>query len=196
MRSRVLFGVLLLTTALTLVGCSGEQLIESADRLDDGAEKVRQVADRIEQGKADHADLLDAVYDYVPDSAKPQVDRVLNAAEDSPEAARDIADLMEDLADDFREQAELEASTWENTIVGGIGVAEALLGGGTIFSGLLAGFFRRKQKRAESVTEDVVTSIQSSETMRKAIDEGGGDDLRKSMSSETQRAVKKIKATT
>jgi hypothetical protein len=56
--------------------------------------------------------------------------------------------------------------------------------------------FRRRQKAAESVTEDIVTSIQSSPAIRSAIDGEGGSDLRKSMSVTTQKAVKKIKSST
>jgi outer membrane murein-binding lipoprotein Lpp len=196
MRSRILLGVLLISMILVLAGCSSARLRENADKLDRGANQVRQVAERVEQGTVDHADLIEALRVYVPESLADEAARVLEVAEDAPGAARDVAALMEDLADDWRTQADRDADAWENTLVGGIGVAEALLGGSTVLTGLLAGVFRRKQKSAESVTEDIVTSIQSSPAIRAAIDGDGGNDLRKSMSVKTQKAVKKIKQTT
>ena len=196
MRSRILLGVLLISMIFTLAGCSPAQLRDNADKLDRGANQVRQVAERVEQGTADHADLIDALREYVPASLADEAAQALAVAEDAPDAARDVAALMEDLADDWRTQADKEADAWENTLVGGIGVAEALFGGSTVITGLLAGYFRRKQKGAESVTEDIVTSIQSSPAIRAAIDGDGGNDLRKSMSVKTQKAVKKIKQTT
>lgn len=180
----------------TLAGCSSAQLRENADRLDRGANQVRQVAERVEQGKADHADLIWALREYVPASLADEAAKALEVAENVPDAARDVAALMEDLADDWRTQADREADAWENTLVGGIGVAEALLGGSTVLTGLLAGVFRRKQKSAEAVTEDIVTSIQASPAVRAAIDGEGGADLRRSMSVNTQKAVKKIKQST
>ena len=196
MRPRIAAGVLALSIIFTLAGCSSANLRDNADRLDRGASQVRQVADRIEAGQADHADLIAVLAEYVPPSLADEAARAIEIADGAPDAARDVAVLMEDLADDWRVQAERNASAWENALVGSVGVAEALLGGTTILSGLLAGMFRRRQKAAESVTEDIVTSIQSSPAIRAAIDGDGGNDLRKSMSVTTQKAVKKIKSTT
>lgn len=196
MRPRIVAGVLALSILFTLAGCSSSQLRDNADRLDRGANQVRAVADRIEEGKADHADLVAVLSEYVPASLADEVERAIEIADGAPQAARDVATLMEDLADDYRVQADREAGAWENALVGSVGVAEALLGGTTILSGLLAGMFRRRQKSAESVTEDIVTSIQASPAIRAAIDGDGGNDLRKSMSVTTQKAVKKIKSKT
>lgn len=196
MRVRVCAGVLFLSILFTLAGCSSADLRDNADKLDRGANQVREVADRIEQGQADHADLLDVLADYVPESLADEAARAIEIADGAPDAARDVAVLMEDLADDWRVQAERNAGAWENALVGSVGVLEAALGGTTILTGLLAGMFRRRQKNAESVTEDIVTSIQSSPTIRAAIDGEGGTDLRKSMSVTTQKAVKKIKDNT
>lgn len=196
MRPRIVAGVLALSIIFTLAGCSSSQLRDNADRLDRGANQVRAVADRIEQGQADHADLIEVLSHYAPEAIVDEVARVIEAAGNIPDAGRQAATILEDLADDYRTQADRNAGAWENALVGSVGVAEALLGGTTILSGLLAGMFRRRQKSAESVTEDIVTSIQASPAIRAAIDGDGGNDLRKSMSVTTQKAVKKIKSKT
>lgn len=171
MKSRTKLIVLSLSLAFVLAGCSASALRDSATRVEDGAERVREVATQVEQGKATHADLIDAIRSYVPASLQDEVDEAFEVADNAPDAAREIADIMDDLAVQWRLQAEKGESDASNAINGGLSILAAILGGGTTagIAGTILGLFRGRKQGAEFVTLGVQRAADTDPAFRDAI---------------------------
>lgn len=193
MRVKKIAAILTLTATLALAGCTASDLTDRADQLDTGAAKVRQVVADIEQGRADHADLIAVLDQYVPEQLRPGFRRALDIADDVPDTGRQIAVTLDGLARDFRAQAAEDRSRSENAVFGIISITDALIGTNGLLAGLAALSWKRRRD-SDRITEDIVTSIESSKPVMDAIDNhGGDDDLRKSMAGPTQKRVAEIK---
>jgi hypothetical protein len=116
--------------------------------------------------------------------------------------ADQIAAKLDETAARFEAQADKEASEGENALALGLGFGDLLIGTNGILATIGTLLWRKKRKAdqasrdTEAILEDLVTSIESVSTLRDAIKNGAGDELRKSMSPATQKAVKAIKIKT
>jgi len=178
-----------------LSGCSDDQLRDRADRLQSAANRIESVLDTYQTDQIEESVLAEAIVEALPESWREAGDNTIGVLGDAREAGQLIITKLNEASASLEAQANLEATETENAVFGVMSVADLLLGTNGLIAGI-AGLLWRKKSKAEQATEDIVTSIQSSPIMRKAIDEGGGDQVRASMPSATMRVVKKIKATT
>jgi hypothetical protein len=188
---------------LALAACtSSEDLRDRAGELDAASQRIVAILDANPPGSVEQSDLVASIVDALPEAWQEASADALTTVGDVRAGATDLAALLATKADEFEAQADAAASEAENAIFLGINAGEMLLGTNGLLA-ILGGIIFRKKRQADrasrdnaAILEDIVTSIESSKVIREAISNGGGDDLRKSMSAATQKAVKDIKAKT
>ena len=188
---------------LALAACtSSEDLRDRAGELDAASQRIVAILDANPPGSVEQSDLVASIVDALPEAWQEASADALTTVGDVRAGATDLAALLATKADEFEAQADAAASEAENAIFLGINAGEMLLGTNGLLA-ILGGIIFRKKRQADrasrdnaAILEDIVTSIESSKVIREAISKGGGDDLRKSMSAATQKAVKDIKAKT
>ncbi len=207
---RALLATVVVTLAcMVVVGCTSGQLIKQADLNDraaqvaeDSASDLQSILSRYPAGSIEDGQLLDIIRAVIPDSQQAKLDNLIATGRTVRESAEILAGELPKLAltlreqaDDLRADAAADQSNLDNT-VDAITSAAQSIGGVFGVVGLIAGAWYRKQRNeATDVTQDIVSSIQASPTVRAAIDSTGGAELRASMKTETQQVVKKIKDT-
>ena len=198
--NRFIVLALIVTLTIGLAGCtSSQELRDRADQLESAADRIEQVLIDNPPEEIEESELAQAIIDRLPEDWQAAGREAIDAVGDVREGASLITAKLDEAAGKLDAQADKEASEAENTLAGVLTLTDALIGTNDLLVGL-AGIFWNKKRKAdakarenEAIAEDIVTSIQSSAAMRKALDEGGGEDLRKSMRPSTQKAVKKIK---
>jgi hypothetical protein len=180
---------------LSLIGCSGDQLRDRADDLESAADRIELVLETYKSDQVEESVLAQAVIDALPEQWQAAGVEAINTVGDVREASGLIVDKLNEAALNLDTQADKEASNTENAVFGVMSVADLLLGTNGLIAGI-AGVLWKKKRSAQRVNEDIVTSIESSPTIKKAISDGGGNELRTSMLPETMRAIKKIKEAT
>ena len=198
--NRFIVLALIVTLTIGLAGCtSSQELRDRADQLESAADRIEQVLIDNPPEEIEESELAQAIIDRLPEDWQAAGREAIDAVGDVREGASLITAKLDEAAGKLDAQADKEASEAENTLAGVLTLTDALIGTNGLLVGL-AGIFWNKKRKAdakarenEAIAEDIVTSIQSSAAMRKALDEGGGEDLRKSMRPSTQKAVKKIK---
>ena len=183
-------------------GCSDDQLRDRSDRLESAADRIELVLSTYQPDQIEESVLAEAIIEALPESWREAGDNTIGVIGDTREAGQLLITKLNEASIALDAQADKEATETENAVFGVMSVAEALLGTNGLIAGIAGLFWRKKKKaeqdtqRAEQITEDIVTAIQSSPIVRKAIDEGGGDQVRASMPASAMRVVKKIKEAT
>jgi len=196
MRCKPLLTIVLLSIVFTLAGCASSQdLRDRADQLNTAADRIEQLLEQNPPDQIEESVLAQAILDKLPESWQGVGQDVIDSVGDVREAGTLIASKLDEASVKLDAQADLEESESKNTVIAGLTLAETLLGTNGIIAGL-AGIFWNQKRKASAATEDIVTSIEASSLVKRAISDGGGDELRKSMSPDTQKVVKKIKAST
>jgi len=199
---RTLLAVTLLAT-LALTACtSSEDIRERGRELDAASQRITAILEANPPETIEQSELVAAIVKVLPPAWQAPSAEALGTVTDVRAGASDLAALLAEKAEGFEAQADAAASEAENAIFLGINAGEILLGTNGLLA-ILGGIIFRKKRQADrasrdnaAILEDIVTSIESSKVIREAISKGGGDDLRKSMSAATQKAVKDIKAKT
>jgi len=201
--NRIVHTAVLLIATVFLTACtSSEDMRERSRELDVASQRITSILEANPPETIEQSELVAAIVDVLPPAWRDTSAAALGTVSDVRAGASDLAALLAEKSDEFEAQADAAASDAENAIFMGINFADLLIG----TNGLLAiagGILFKKRRQSEqrkrdtdAILEDIVTSIESSKIVREAISKGGGDDLRKSMSAATQKAVKEIKAKT
>lgn len=206
---------------LTAGGCSPGQFFDRADDLDRGAKiteeaasSIQQTLDRFPEGTVEEGELANAIASMLPDEWQDRFTMLVTGLGDTRAAAVDLSDqlnafaaLQKSKAIGLREQGNKQASTFENTVFGGLTILELLLGSTTGVGLVVGGVLNRLRSKASTARmaaeselgfqsgalRDLVTSIKASPKMQQAIEDGGGTELRQSMSPLTMGYIRKIK---
>lgn len=189
-----LLGLILLLAVLLSTGCASSQdLRDRADDLEAAADRIELVLEQNPPGKIEESELAQAIIERLPESWQDAGREAIDTVGDVREGAELIATKLDEAAVKLDAQADLDATQAENTFFAGLTLAETLIGTNGLIAGL-AGIFWKRKRDAEAATADIVTSIDSVKTLREAIQNGAGDELKKSMDIKTRRVVAKIKS--
>lgn len=188
---------------IMLTACtSPEELRDRSRELDVASQRITAILETNPPETIEQSELVAAIVEVLPEAWRDTSAAALGTVTDVRKGASDLAALLAEKSDAFEEQADKEASEGENAVFLGINAADLLLGTNGLLA-IIGGIIFKKKRQSdrakrdsEAIIEDIVTSIESSKVIREAIQKGGGDDLRKSMSAATQKAVKDIKAKT
>lgn len=202
MKPRYITIALALLCIPMLAGCSDNQLRDRADSLQSAATRIERVLDTYQPDQIEESVLAQAIVDALPEQWQSVGINTIETVGDVRQAGGLIALKLIEAADALDAQADKEATEAENAVFGVMSVADLLLSTNGLIAGI-AGLLWKKKKQAERAsdeaqhaTADIVNSIRSSPIMSKALDSGGGDEVRISMQTSTMRVVKQIKETT
>jgi len=187
---------LLAFSALQLTACTnpqavGERYVEIADASQSAIETIDEILADYPEGSGEPGDLLVAIESRLSGNALAEFRHFQSQVGDARTALRMVRDdVLVTLRDEAQvraeaafEQAAKEAEDLEN-LIWSVGEIAAWAGGPTAIAILSAlGLFRERRR-----TEDIVTSLNDSKSVREAI-KGAGDVKQ---SADTQRRVKKI----
>lgn len=203
MRTKHLLTVAMIVAVLTLAACTSSQdLRDRAGELDTAADRIRLILENNPPETIEESELVAAIIDVLPEAWKGTSASVLTSVGDVRMGADQIAAKLAETADKFEAQADQNASDGENALVLGMGFGDLLIGTNGLLATIGTYLWRKKRKSDKAnadtaaILEDLVTSIESVAVLREAISNGAGDELRKSMSPATQKAVKAIKQST
>lgn len=191
----------------SMTACGGKELRANADALDrtaaiteDTANRILDMLERFGPGQVEESELAEAIERLLPTLMQQQFASAVKAAGDVRTGAVSLSDELRVFSQRNRDEAEklrIQAARDEASLNNAKAIGEAwlsvALGGTTFIGAAIATLSRIKERKATLVAEDIITSIESSPVVRKAIDEGGGSQLRSSMLPSTMKYVKKVR---